>query len=354
MPVVSHHKIIVLFEGVLSVAQRLRGIFVLVDRDYPFVERKVLLGQLHRRALRGNPERAVEIPGPGEILAEGEYLETAHGSVPVEVVLDADHVGKFPDALQHLRGKVHRRITGKQGVVHEFRYVQSEILYDLRVDPLPVCPDPVRQLHAGIDLLLHAVDPYESVPDLEGVARQGHAALHIVVFLVHRTRDDLSHRADLVPAENPDEGVVVLRGGVPQHRIPVREPEHHAVAPLDLPEALEPAVGFLDKGRIRLLTEDDVVRERDSERSLRNPGAVCELAHEQPVAGIESPLHRRGRNPECLEKEDVDESHDYHREYHGIEPVVPRTVLLPFLIALLPEVPVNFLRDRRVEHDDEA
>ena len=72
------------------------------------------------------------------------------------------------------------------------------------------------------------------------------------------------------------------------------------------------------------------------------------------VSGVEAALHGRGRDLESLEKEDVDESDDYDREDNRIEPVKRRIVLFALFVFLLPEKPLDFLRDIKVKDDDKT
>ena len=75
---------------------------------------------------------------------------------------------------------------------------------------------------------------------------------------------------------------------------------------------------------------------------------------ERGLSGSLGPLHRRGRNPECLEDEDIERYHDYDGEDDGVEPVQPHIALLPLLVVLLPECPLYLSGDEYVENHCEA
>ena len=119
-------------------------------------------------------------------------------------------------------------------------------------------------------------------------------------------------------------------------------------------ETLEPAIIVLDKGRVALSSERNIVCKRDCERCLGDTGAVGQLTHEEMVSGIERTLHGRGRNLEGLEEENIDECNDNHRKNDSVKPIEPYIVLLPFLVVLLPEEPLHLLGDKEVEDNDEA
>ena len=113
-----------------------------------------------------------------------------------------------------------------------------------------------------------------------------------MVLLVRRTDDDGTEPAfHQFPAVRPHEGVVVFDRGFFQNGVTVRESEYDRIASLDVTETLEPSVLVVDQSGIGLLSEDDIVRERYGQRGLGDPGAVCQLAYEEMVSGIERTLH---------------------------------------------------------------
>ena len=82
---------------------------------------------------------------------------------------------------------------------------------------------------------------------------------------------------------------------------------------------------------------------------FRNSRSVAQFVYEEEVSGHQAGFHRRRGNLERLEEEDVDEGYEDDGEDDGVEPFVPAAALLPFLVTLLPEVPVYLLGDEDVE-----
>ena len=72
------------------------------------------------------------------------------------------------------------------------------------------------------------------------------------------------------------------------------------------------------------------------------------------VSSEKRALHRRGRNLEGLDEEDVDEGDHDDGEDYGVEPVQPYVVLLPLLVLLLPESPLDLLGDEDVKNHKQS
>ncbi len=197
--------------------------------------------------------------------------------------------------------------------------------------------DGVGALDALDGALLCAVDPHVAVDDPQRIARQGDAALDVVLALVHGARDDgelplellaalLGPQRRLVAAQR----VVVGRGLVLDgYRVAGREVEDHHVVALDAPQPAEPVVGPADRLRERLARLGEghgVVDERERERRVGHLGAVGHLAHVEVVAHEQRFLHRRGGDDIHLEDEDVDERRHDRGEDDGVDPLVDHSV----------------------------
>ena len=89
---------------------------------------------------------------------------------------------------------------------------------------------------------------------------------------------------------------------------------------------------------------------RHGKRGLRNPRPVSQLADEEMVPGVEGTLHRRGRDLEGLEEEDVDEGHHNKGENNGIHPLGQSRWLFAVPVARLPESPVDLLCHGHIEN----
>ena len=149
-------------------------------------------------------------------------------------------------------------------------------------------------------------------------------------------------------------GIVVVSGQLGQYGISVREVEHHHIPALYAAETGQTSVVAPDEVRIGLSAENGVVDKRYGKRSLRQFGAIGQLAYKQVVTGHQGTLHGRGGNPESLEEEDIEGHYHNYGEDYGIEPVQPYIVLLPFLIVLLPECPFYLPGDKDIENHEEA
>ena len=213
----------------------------------------------------------------------------------------------------------------------------------------------IGQLQTRIRFLLNPIHIHHTGLYFQRVTGDGDTAFDIVVFLVHGADDHGAIMAkDIIAAGIPHIGVIIGHGIFFQHRIPMRKPEHHIIAPFHIPEALEPAVFVLDGGRIRLLSKNDVVGKRDGQRGLRHPRAIGKLADEEMVARVKGTLHRRGRNLEGLEKEHVDERDHHECKDDGIDPIEQRIVFFTLFVLFLPEQPLYLFGNVEVEDDNES
>ena len=218
-------------------------------------------------------------------------------------------------------------------------------------------------LDAGERLLRRSVDPHLPVAHFERIARDGDAALDVILALVHRAADDgvllREALASLLLAERlfvAAQHVVVGHGLVfEQYGVARREIEDHHVVAFDPAQSLEPVVGPLDrlgKRFFRLRERHRVVYERERQRRVGHLRAVGHLAHVEVVADQQRLFHRRGGDDVHLEDEDVHQRRHHRGEDDGVDPFVDGLVgLAPLAEAYVvaPHVAVEELRNVEVE-----
>lgn len=200
-----------------------------------------------------------------------------------------------------------------------------------------------------------AVDIYLSFFNLERVARQAHAALHVVLAAVNRAGDDLAihlrvgqdevasccivevvdgplllarqavHvdllRIDALPfavGQAVEVGLLEVGG----HGVARGEVEHHDVVQLHPSEARHALVLPLRPLDVRLAVEDGqcVLGQRHGERRVGHARSVAHLAHVEEIAHKQRFLQRRRRYLIVLEEVDVDEVNGHQGEHDGVHP----------------------------------
>ena len=143
-----------------------------------------------------------------------------------------------------------------------------------------------------------SVDIHDVVLNLEAVAGQTHAALHIVLAAVDRTVNDIAEHLFVGPHRSAsilvDEGVVVGVLHFQRHSVAGREIEHHNIVTLHIPEAFQALIIPLRIVDIRLAVDirDCVLCKREMDWSVWHTRAVNHLVHPQIVAHKQRFLER--------------------------------------------------------------
>ena len=174
-----------------------------------------------------------------------------------------------------------------------------------------------------------------------------------MVFFVGRTYNQRSVRLYRIffSVESADSIIVVC---LCQYRISVRKSEYDIIASLYISESLQTSIFILDESRIWLLSENHIVSEWDGKRSLWNSRAESQFAYKEVISREQRAFHRRWRNLERLEKENIDECYENNRKDDGIKPVQQSVPRFSFIVLLLPEQPFHLTGDMMVENRDKS
>ena len=334
MAVVAHHPVVVELEGValrlLAVDEDAAGVVylqvvALVNLDAALVYRQILQRQRDALALLRNPYRTVIISCPAGIGVE--RIEVAIGCIYID-----------RDALYEVSVRLQRQISllGEWNhaalIIHQQVFVGDSQLIGKVDRELALELHLISILHVIRLLIRLAVQINDAVLDLQGLSRQAHAALYIVLAAVGRTADDVAifarHAGDVVAsgsihffevmallqwvqhanillltvllqylvADGVNHLIVIIRliALLVAERISCRIVEHHDVVELHVAQSLHAAVIPVRPLHIALHVDQrhGVLGERHGERSFRNARTIAYLAHEEIVAREETLFER--------------------------------------------------------------
>ena len=318
MAVVAHHPVVIHFEGVgvtfhpvdvkLTVFDLQR--IALVHFDGPLVDVDVVFIQRHGHPLGWDDDRAVIVEVPGIELGVREHI---FGIITDRRVIGFDAF----DVVEHLQlfSILHCQVVQEiafgryRSTFRNIHFLQRFGVESTAVGlhmVFVLCP---RRLFNGL-----SVDVHHAVYNAQGIAGDAHAALDVVVLLVHRS--------------------VIL------HRII----EHHHVVVLDFAEAGQAAVFPFDPLQIRLGPQKrhGVVGEGEAQGRHGEARAVAQLAHKEEIADHQRLLHGGCGDGVGLDGEGADQGGCHYGKHNGFRPFAGfRFHDLVFGRFLLPKLPVH-------------